>query len=233
MVPYTVPPRKAPRSTLDCGSGQDLATRARVRQARPAKQIQRLHPAVLTHREVEQVMMQPDVTSPTWLRDRAMPETLYSTGIRRSELAMVGLYDRDAERGTLAIRQGKKDRMVPIGERAVAWIDWYLNEVRPSMDSTSTPSQGKSASQCSGFQPTRPLPHPQTSPLPADQEVLRHRGRVVTTGDVQFIRELIAQECGASRRELSRKLCEAWDWRQAIRTNRPGRFTVFAVDGLE
>jgi hypothetical protein len=48
-----------------------------------------------------------------------------------------------------------------------------------------------------------------------DHEVLRHRGRVVTTGDVQFIRELIAHECGASRRELSRKLCEAWDWRQA------------------
>ena len=48
-----------------------------------------------------------------------------------------------------------------------------------------------------------------------DQEVLRHRGRLVTTNDVEFIRELIARESGASRRELSRKLCEAWDWRQA------------------
>lgn len=45
-------------------------------------------------------------------------------------------------------------------------------------------------------------------------EVLRHRGRVVTRADVQFIRDLIEREPGASRRELSKKLCEAWDWRQ-------------------
>jgi len=45
-------------------------------------------------------------------------------------------------------------------------------------------------------------------------EVLRHRGRVVTRADVEFIRELIAREQGASRRTLSQKLCEAWDWRQ-------------------
>lgn len=45
-------------------------------------------------------------------------------------------------------------------------------------------------------------------------EVLRHRGRVVTSSDVLFIRELIERAPGASRRELSKKLCEAWDWRQ-------------------
>jgi hypothetical protein len=46
-------------------------------------------------------------------------------------------------------------------------------------------------------------------------EVLRHRGRVVTPAEVQFIRELIANEPGASRRALSQKLCQAWDWRQS------------------
>ena len=45
-------------------------------------------------------------------------------------------------------------------------------------------------------------------------EVLRHRGRVVTSQDVQFIRELIERESGATRRALSQKLCEAWGWRQ-------------------
>lgn len=45
-------------------------------------------------------------------------------------------------------------------------------------------------------------------------EVLRHRGRAVSRADVEFIRELIASEPGASRRALSQKLCEAWDWRQ-------------------
>jgi hypothetical protein len=48
-----------------------------------------------------------------------------------------------------------------------------------------------------------------------DREVLRYRGRVVTTGDVELIRDLIVRERSASRRELSRKLCEAWQWRQA------------------
>jgi len=47
------------------------------------------------------------------------------------------------------------------------------------------------------------------------QEVLRHRGRVVTDTDVAFIRNLIASHPGASRRALSQKLCEAWDWRQS------------------
>jgi len=47
------------------------------------------------------------------------------------------------------------------------------------------------------------------------QEVLRHRGRVVTDTDVEFIRELISQHPSASRRALSQKLCEAWDWRQS------------------
>ena len=62
----------------------------------------------------------PDIGEPLGLRDRAMLETLYSTGIRRKELMHLKLYDLDRERGTLMIRQGKgkKDRMVPIGERA-------------------------------------------------------------------------------------------------------------------
>ena len=47
------------------------------------------------------------------------------------------------------------------------------------------------------------------------EEVLRHRGRVVTDADVAFIRELIAEHPRASRRALSQKLCEAWDWRQS------------------
>ncbi|MGH8241662.1 MAG: tyrosine-type recombinase/integrase, partial [Steroidobacteraceae bacterium] len=60
-------------------------------------------------------------------------ETLYSTGMRRRELMGLSLFDLDRERGTVMIRQGKgkKDRMIPIGERAVRWIDRYQNEVRP------------------------------------------------------------------------------------------------------
>ena len=67
------------------------------------------------------------------VRDRAMLETLYSTGMRRMELLKLKLYDVDRRRGVVTIREGKgkKDRVIPIGERALAWMDKYLNEVRP------------------------------------------------------------------------------------------------------
>ena len=74
-----------------------------------------------------------DVETGLGIRDRAILETLYSTGIRRAELARLETTDLDPDRGILLIREGKgkKDRMVPIGDRALAWIDKYLREVRP------------------------------------------------------------------------------------------------------
>jgi len=93
---------------------------------------QRLPKHVLTKSEVEQVMNQPEVSEPMGVRDRAILETFYSTGMRRSELMGLSVFDLDRERGTVMIRlgKGKKDRMIPIGERALAWIDRYQDEVR-------------------------------------------------------------------------------------------------------
>ena len=95
----------------------------------------RLPKHVLTKAEVEQVLAQPDITESMGLRDRAILEVFYSTGMRRSELMNLSLFDLDRERGTVMIRQGKgkKDRMIPIGERAVAWIDRYQTQVRPEL----------------------------------------------------------------------------------------------------
>jgi hypothetical protein len=80
-------------------------------------------------------MMQPDLTDPMGIRDRAILEVLYSTGIRRMEVLGLKLTDLDAERGTLLVRQGKgkKDRMVPVGERAITWLTKYLEGVRSSL----------------------------------------------------------------------------------------------------
>ena len=99
---------------------------------RPDKRLPR---AVLSPLEADTVMNQPNVRDPIGLRDRAMLETLYSTGMRRSELLALKVDDLDAERGTVMIRLGKgrKDRLIPIGERAVAWVDKYLREVRPGL----------------------------------------------------------------------------------------------------
>jgi len=96
---------------------------------------QRLPRAVLTAQEAEAVLNQPNLNQSLGVRDRAILETFYSTGMRRFELAGLQLTDLDAERGTVLIRQGKgkKDRMIPIGERALAWIEKYLREVRPGL----------------------------------------------------------------------------------------------------
>ncbi len=93
----------------------------------------RLPKAALSVEEAEAVLAVPDLTTPTGVRDRAMIEVLYGTGIRRGELARLNWRDLDTERRTLMVRQGKgrKDRMVPIGTRAIAWIERYTQEVRP------------------------------------------------------------------------------------------------------
>ncbi len=95
----------------------------------------RLPKYVLNVEEAERVIQQPDVGTPEGLRDRAILETLYSTGMRRMELAHLKVYDLDNDRGTVTIRQGKgrKDRVIPIGERALKWIDKYLQEARAGM----------------------------------------------------------------------------------------------------
>jgi len=95
----------------------------------------RLPRHVLTIKEAETVLAVPDLETATGLRDRAMMEVFYSTGMRRMELMNLQVFDVDAERGTVMIRQGKgkKDRMVPIGERAIAWVEKYRDDVRPEL----------------------------------------------------------------------------------------------------
>ncbi|MBM4258006.1 MAG: site-specific tyrosine recombinase XerC [Deltaproteobacteria bacterium] len=92
-------------------------------------------PVVITSSEAEQILSQMDLSTPLGLRDRAMLETFYSSGIRRAELCGLLVQDVDASRGTLFIRHGKgnKARMVPIGERALAWISKYVDDGRPEL----------------------------------------------------------------------------------------------------
>jgi integrase/recombinase XerD len=90
---------------------------------------------VLSQAEAEQILAVPDLADPLGLRDRVMLELFYATGLRRSELAGLRVFDLDVERLTLAVRQGKgrKDRMIPTGERAAVWAARYLNDVRPKL----------------------------------------------------------------------------------------------------
>jgi integrase/recombinase XerD len=89
---------------------------------------------VLTAEETERVLNQPNTGDPIGIRDHAILETLYSTGMRRMELAGLAIYDIEFEKGTVMLHgKGRKDRMVPIGERALAWVERYLFDVRPSL----------------------------------------------------------------------------------------------------
>ena len=107
----------------------------------PASELElpRVHRKIPTHilsaEDVEAVMAQTQVHGEMGVRDRAILETLYSTGIRRSELINLKLYDIDLKNGSLLVRQGKgqKDRYVPLGSRAIQWLKRYLEDLRPEI----------------------------------------------------------------------------------------------------
>jgi integrase/recombinase XerD len=99
------------------------------------RQPQQLPRALLTVPEVEAILAEAEPKSVIGLRDRAMLETLYSTGLRRMELVGLARYDLDVTRGLCFVRHGKggRDRVVPLGARACAWVERYLNEARPEL----------------------------------------------------------------------------------------------------
>ncbi len=88
---------------------------------------------VLSIPQVDHLVGQANVSEPLGLRDRAIMETLYSTGMRRKELSGLHISDVNDDQRTLFIRDGKggHQRVVPIGERALLWMHKYLDEVRP------------------------------------------------------------------------------------------------------
>jgi len=93
--------------------------------------------------EVESLLNSVDLSTPVGLRDRAILETFYSTGIRRKELVKLAIDDLNIGSRLLIIRQakGRKDRMVPIGVRAVDWIQKYLADARPGFALKATDEQ--------------------------------------------------------------------------------------------
>lgn len=102
----------------------------------------RLPKHVLSAEEMERVLALADPKTPLGIRDRALLETLYSCGLRRMELVALKLFDVDHDRGTVMVREakGRKQRVVPIGDRALRWVEKYVREVRPGI--VAPPDQG-------------------------------------------------------------------------------------------
>lgn len=89
-------------------------------------------PKVLSEAEVEALLAAPDVATPLGLRDKAMLELLYATGLRVSELVGLTLPQLRLDVGFLvAFGKGSKERIVPVGEAAEGWLERYLHQVRP------------------------------------------------------------------------------------------------------
>ena len=96
-------------------------------------QLPRRLPKVLDRPEVERLLEAPGGSDPLSVRDRAMLETLYSTGLRASELVGLQLRDTSVETGLVRCRgKGNKERMVPLGSIARAFLMRYLDEARPA-----------------------------------------------------------------------------------------------------
>ncbi|HEY5955942.1 MAG TPA: tyrosine-type recombinase/integrase [Polyangiaceae bacterium] len=116
------------------GAAERAALESGVRDCGP-RRARRLPKYVLSGSEVEQVLTLPDIDDVFGLRDRAMLETLYATGVRRKELLALKLNDIDHDRKVVMIPEGKggHDRMVPIGERALGWIGKYIGQARADL----------------------------------------------------------------------------------------------------
>jgi len=89
-------------------------------------------PKTLSEDDVEKLLAAPDIATPLGLRDRAMLEVLYASGLRVSELVNLKLFETGLDEGVVRIRgKGSKVRLVPLGEFAVDWLKRYLAEARP------------------------------------------------------------------------------------------------------
>jgi integrase/recombinase XerD len=92
-------------------------------------------PHALNSDEIEALLTAPDTTTTLGLRDRAMLETLYATGLRVSELVGLTVERVRLDPGFVrVIGKGRKERLVPLGESAISWVDDYLHNARPELN---------------------------------------------------------------------------------------------------
>lgn len=97
-----------------------------------APKLPRILPRSLSEVDVEHLLAAPDPEEPLGLRDRAMLETLYASGLRVSELVGLKLFNVSHDMGVVRVMgKGSKERLVPLGEEALAWIQRYLAHGRP------------------------------------------------------------------------------------------------------
>jgi integrase/recombinase XerD len=137
LIAEGLSPRSVARTVAGVRGFYRFAALTRHLDANPADDLQapRAWPALphfLGVDEIERLIQQPDVSAPRGLRDRALIEVLYATGLRVSELIRLRASDLNLEAGYLSTTgKGHKQRIVPIGDQAAAWLTKYIRDGRP------------------------------------------------------------------------------------------------------
>lgn len=108
--------------------------------------VERRLPHVLNEGEIVRLIETPETATTIGLRDRALLEVLYATGLRHGEACRLNLYDIDLRARRVIVHEGKgqKDRVVPLTENAVHWLQRYLSEARPDLAAGKLWGKGKS-----------------------------------------------------------------------------------------
>ena len=116
-------------------------------------------PCVLNESEIARLIETPDITTTIGLRDRALLEVLYATGIRHAEVHKLDLYDADtaALRLTVRLGKGQRDRLVPLTETAAHWLTRYLTAARPELAAGKWWGKGQRRGQPKLIPPTAAL----------------------------------------------------------------------------
>jgi len=116
-------------------------------------------PHVLNEADIARLIETPDTTTTLGLRDRALMEVLYATGIRHSEAHKLDLYDVDiaAQRLTVRLGKGQRDRLVPLTETAAHWLTRYLTVARPELAASKLWGKGRRRGQAKIIPPTSAL----------------------------------------------------------------------------
>ena len=100
-------------------------------------------PKTLSETEVEALLAAPDAATPLGLRDRAMLETLYATGLRVSELVALKTFEVNLDAGVVRVMgKGSKERLVPLGEEAVQWVSTWLKQRKNSSNALFPTARG-------------------------------------------------------------------------------------------
>jgi integrase/recombinase XerD len=137
----------------------------------------RLPRVVLSREEARRILDEPNTQTHVGIRDRAMLEMFYSTGIRREEMVQLTVHDVDIKNGFVRVNHGKggKDRVVPMGEKAVAYVAEYLRHVRGEWSKKNREERALWLSSQRGYQPLG---------LPMIEQVVKKYGRRAGLGQV-------------------------------------------------